>query len=125
LTEIEEIKRTILELNLAVSPEKLESLFDKTETQFIDLKDFQIENMDYLKESESPIDRLKVYDPERRHQLKRYKKTLNKVKNGNYSPVLILNANDSFYLIAGNTRCMICQLLNKLVKAKILTFLSF
>jgi hypothetical protein len=122
LTEIEEIKRTISELNLAVSPEKLESLFDETETQFINLKDFQIENMDYLKESESPIDRLKVYDPECRHQLKRYKKTLNKVKNGNYSPVLILNVNDFFYLIAGNTRCMICQLLNKLVKVKILSF---
>ena len=106
--EEDELKRTIRELNLVTPYEELERKFEKAPQ--VTLPDSiwkKLENTDY--DVETPRDvkaKLVEYDRDPTN----YDSVNQEMKSGNWFPPLIMQLkNGTFYLVAGNTRLMVCK----------------
>ena len=116
--EIDEIKRTVEELNLPISDMRLVSLFDRAKEKSLDKKLWdKLENCDIQVRTENDIkEKLKEYSRPQDN----YDKIKHEWENNIwYPPLIITSHNDWWYLVAGNTRMMFAKINNITPKVKI------
>jgi len=117
--EDEELERAIKELDLKTSYEVLKRKFMETEPVVLTDEIWRnLKNTDYDVNTEKDVkNKLKTYgrDPEN------YDSILSEIKEDRWYPSLIIKLkNGTYYLIAGNTRLMVCKVNNIEPKVKII-----
>ena len=115
--EIEEIKRTIDDLKLDIKPEELLNKFDNAHAIKLTTNVWsKLENTDYDVKTKKDVKvKLKEYGRDENN----YEKILDEFSNSHCYEPLIINFDNRYYLVAGNTRLMVAKVNNITPFAKV------
>lgn len=107
--EYEEVERTIEELELSISVDELIDKFQKAKAVPLETNIWnQLDNTDFVEVPEDIINKLKEYGRDKYN----YRNIKQEINRGIWYPPLILYTQEhGYYLVAGNTRLMVAQVL--------------